>query len=105
MAGKGGRIPGAGRKKGVPNKVTADIKRLAQPYGEQAIKVLADLMLHSKMEATRVAAARELLDRGFGKATQHIDANVSQTIKYDVDLVFGHSLLDDTEHDPAGLTH
>ena len=28
MAGKGGKIPGAGRKPGVPNKLTTDIKEL-----------------------------------------------------------------------------
>ena len=28
MAGKGGRIPGAGRKPGVPNRMTADIKAM-----------------------------------------------------------------------------
>jgi hypothetical protein len=28
MAGKGGKIPGAGRKPGVPNKITTDIKEL-----------------------------------------------------------------------------
>ena len=28
MAGKGGYIPGSGRKKGVPNKVNADLKAM-----------------------------------------------------------------------------
>jgi hypothetical protein len=28
MAGKGGPVPGAGRKKGVPNKINADLKEM-----------------------------------------------------------------------------
>src|SRR5262245_36104847 len=32
----GGRRPGSGRKKGTPNKVTAEIKELAQKYGPEA---------------------------------------------------------------------
>jgi hypothetical protein len=36
------------------------------------IKELARLALHSKNEAVRVAAAKELLDRAIGKAVQPI---------------------------------
>ena len=31
----GGRRPGSGRKKGTPNKATAEIKELAQQYGPE----------------------------------------------------------------------
>jgi hypothetical protein len=70
-----------GRKPGVPNRATANIKALAQPYGAPAIAELAKLAGLTKapgamLEATRVAALRELLDRGFGKATQHIGGDV-----------------------------
>lgn len=65
-----------GRKKGSTNRVTADIKALAQTYGPDAIDVLAEIMKdESAPEAARIAAARELIDRGFGKATQPISGD------------------------------
>jgi hypothetical protein len=66
----GGRRPGSGRKKGTPNKATADVKAAAQQYTTQAIDALAHVMLHGESEAARVAAADKLLDRGHGKANQ-----------------------------------
>lgn len=61
---------GRGRPKGVPNKITADVKVLAQQYGAQAIKTLASIMVKSGDEKAQIAAAKELLDRGYGKSTQ-----------------------------------
>ena len=72
MAGKGGRTPGAGRKKGVPNKITADIRALAHNYGPDAIRRLAHLMQHAESEQAQVSAARELLDRAYGRPAQAI---------------------------------
>lgn len=81
MAGVGrpkGLPKTGGRKKGVPNKATADVKALAQEYGPQAISVLVTLMAGASSDQAKVAAARELLDRGYGKPSQHlgVDANV-----------------------------
>jgi len=47
MAGKGGRIPGAGRKPGIPNKITGDLKgmilgALAGAGGEAYLQRQAD---------------------------------------------------------------
>lgn len=62
-----------GRKKGTPNKATRDIKALAQQYGDAAVAALAEIMRDKKKPpAARVAAAKELIDRGYGKATQPI---------------------------------
>lgn len=70
---RGGARPGAGRKPCVPNRVTADIKSLAQTYGPDAVDTLAGIMQDERApHAARGAAARELIDRGFGKATQPI---------------------------------
>ena len=66
------RAPGAGRKPGVPNKATAEIKALAQKHGPEALKELVRLAKNGKMEATRVSAIRELLDRAYGKSPQAI---------------------------------
>jgi hypothetical protein len=60
-----------GRKAGVPNKATAAIKALAEPYSGDAIQTLAGIMLDAKApHAARIAAARELIDRGHGKAKE-----------------------------------
>jgi len=70
---RGGARPGAGRKPGVRNRVTKDIKELAQSYGEDAIRRLAILASDDSIApAAQVAAIKELLDRGYGKATQPI---------------------------------
>ena len=61
-----------GRVKGVPNKATREIKALAQKYTLDALNALVQVMQNSESDAARVAAARELLDRGHGKAAQAI---------------------------------
>ena len=67
-----------GRPKGALNKATADIKAIAQPYAPEAIETLRKIMRTSQTDAARVAAARELLDRGFGRAPQTVNATVEQ---------------------------
>lgn len=62
-----------GRPKGSANKQTLDVKELAQDYTEEALKALADIMRQGESEAARVAAIKELLDRGHGKAKQAVD--------------------------------
>lgn len=73
MPGRPKGIPKTGgRKPGTPNKVTSELQGLAQQYTDAAIKVLAMIMVRGENEQARIAAARELLDRGHGKATQVI---------------------------------
>src|SRR5262245_49548756 len=76
----GGRRPGSGRKKGTPNKVTAEIKELAQQYGPEAIAELARPATKAESEAARVAAIKELLDRGYGRAVQPIEGSVTHGV-------------------------
>lgn len=60
-----------GRQKGSSNKVTADIKALAQAHCADAVDTLASIMTDVETPAAaRVAAAKELIDRGYGKAVQ-----------------------------------
>jgi len=62
------RAKTGGRKAGTPNKVTHEVRSLAQQHGADAIGTLAEIMADpSRSENARIAAARELLDRGFGK--------------------------------------
>jgi hypothetical protein len=59
-----------GRKKGSLNKATADIKALAQTYTSEAMERLAVVMRTSDSDAARVAAIKEIFERGHGKAPQ-----------------------------------
>lgn len=53
-------------------KVPTEIKSLARAHTESAINVLAGIMNQDLAPpAARVAAATALLDRGWGKPTQH----------------------------------
>lgn len=61
---------GPGRPKGVMNKATAEIKLAARKHGPEALKTLVDLMTHADSSTAKIAAAREILDRAYGKATQ-----------------------------------
>lgn len=64
-----------GSRKGRPNKATADIKALAREYTLDAMKELARLSREAESEPARVAAIKELFDRGYGKATQPISGD------------------------------
>ena len=73
----GGKREGAGRKAGVPNKVTIELRGAAQVYTEEALEVLIKIARSGKSEAARVAAACAILDRGHGKPKQQISADMS----------------------------
>lgn len=62
-----------GKPKGTKNKSTAEIKELAQTYSAKALETLATIMLASENDTARIAAAKELLDRGYGKVTQPME--------------------------------
>lgn len=66
-----------GRQKGTLNKATADVKAAAQKYGPAALLTLAGIMKKGDSDASRVAAAKELLDRGYGKSRQPSDLTIN----------------------------
>ena len=66
-----------GRQKGTPNKVTADLQEAAQVYTPAALKTLNDICVSGESEAARVAAANSLLDRGHGRPTTHVSADMT----------------------------
>lgn len=73
---RGGARPGAGRRKGAPNKATADVKEAASVYSADAVSTLAEIMRTKSLPAAaRVAAANALLDRAHGKTKQAIDVD------------------------------
>jgi hypothetical protein len=81
-------IKTGGRVAGTPNKVTQEVKAIAEPYGPQAIARLAHLMEHAESEAAQVAAARELLDRAYGKSPQSVSNPDGSAISFPASLVF-----------------
>lgn len=68
-----------GRPKGSTTRQTLDVKELAQDFTEEAVLALAEIMRQSDSDASRVAAIKELLDRGHGRPKQSVEANVAAT--------------------------
>ncbi len=73
----------SGNPNGRP-KVVFEIRDLAQQYGPAAIAKLAEMAglapgTPAEAETTRVAAIKELLDRGYGRATQPLSSDVGAT--------------------------
>jgi hypothetical protein len=63
----------AGRPKGSLNRATAEVKKAAQKYTKNAVKTLLEIMEKGENESARVSAAREILDRGYGKPMQAVE--------------------------------
>jgi hypothetical protein len=69
---KGGVSPNPGGRPAI----IRDLREAAQGYSVEALETLASVMRdQASPPAAKVAAARELLDRGFGKAVQAVDVN------------------------------
>lgn len=75
---RGGKRAGSGRKKGVLNKSTIDLKCKAGEYTAEAIQVFVDVMRDPEAPAAvRVQAADKLLDRSHGKPAIYVDAQIT----------------------------
>lgn len=60
-------------------KTPLEIKTLARSHTEAALRVLAGIMRQKDAPpAARVAAAQALLDRGWGKAVQALEVEVTK---------------------------
>ena len=57
-------------------KVLGEVQELARQYAPKAIVELARLALRAKRETARIAAIRELLDRGYGRPRQAMEVSV-----------------------------
>jgi hypothetical protein len=53
-----------------------DVQALARQHAPRIIAELARLALKAKSETARIAAIRELLDRGYGRPRQTMEASV-----------------------------
>jgi hypothetical protein len=56
-------------------RVAGTLRDLARAHAPEAIEELARLALKAKSETARIAAIRELLDRGYGKSPQFLAAD------------------------------
>jgi hypothetical protein len=54
-------------------KVLGEVQALARQYAPTAIVELARLALKAKNETARIAAIRELFDRGYGRSRQAME--------------------------------
>jgi hypothetical protein len=70
LTGKGGFKAGVSGNPGGRPKAVEEVRELARAHCPAAIAELARLALKARSECARIAAIRELLDRGYGKATQ-----------------------------------
>lgn len=75
MGAPKGSPKSGGRQKGVPNKVTADVRAAFRKTAEEVAPELKRIALKAENEATRVAAIKEIFDRAFGKASQPVDGD------------------------------
>ena len=59
-------------------ELTKDVKELAKAHSKEAVETLIAVMQDKKApHSSRLLAANSLLDRGWGKPQQTIDANVT----------------------------
>jgi hypothetical protein len=83
---------GKGRPKGIPNKASGDVRKLAQLYGPDAILGLAIMagitppvarlpIRPAVTEPVIRGCMDSLLDRAYGKATQPLEHSVNESVE------------------------
>src|SRR5262245_57806464 len=78
--GNGRFAPGASGNPGGRPKLPAEMREIFQSKGLEAAEILVK-HLHASEPMVSVAAAREMLDRAYGKATQQINVDREERIK------------------------
>jgi hypothetical protein len=63
----------SGNPAGRPRKAIGDLSASARKYSQLALQTIVDICLYANADRDRLTAAKELLDRGFGKSLQPID--------------------------------
>jgi hypothetical protein len=80
----------SGNPKGRPKR-EFDLAEQARDHAEKSIKTLVDCLTAKKAPwKDKIAAASELLDRGFGKASQKLDVNNHFTFSEEFENFVGH---------------
>ena len=65
--GRGGAQPGAGRPKGSTTSAASQLRELIKEHVPKAIETIVKL-LNSDNDGIKLAASKEILDRGIGRA-------------------------------------
>ena len=84
-------------------KVLGDVQELARQHAPTVIVELARLALRAKSETARIAAIRELLDRGYGRPRQAMEVSVpaDNPLQLLLDEIDARSRIDPpVSHDP-----
>ena len=76
MAAQKGHTKAGGRKKGTPNKATAEIRAAFQKHGDELVKALLALT-RSNDERVRLGAIQAALDRGWGRPSQAVEGTLA----------------------------
>lgn len=58
-------------------EIKAELRELAREHCGAALDALVKVCTSGESETARVAAASALLDRGYGKPSQHVDVQVT----------------------------
>ncbi|MER8806042.1 hypothetical protein NKH65_03925 [Mesorhizobium australicum] len=72
MDQRGGKRPGAGRKKGKVSEAKRAISDMAKVHAEAALETLAEIASKGESDSARVSAANAILDRAYGKPPQAV---------------------------------
>lgn len=84
--GRGGKRPGSGRKKkpralnvlsALATPPPEEIDGVAQKHAPVAIEAMVKLLMHGGSEAAKITAAKEILDRGYGKPAVEIGGDAA----------------------------
>lgn len=96
----------SGNPSGRP-KADMELRALARTKTAEAVKTLVTVMRTAKSPQARAFAAEKILERGWGKPAQHIEANINVIDKLSLDdkrALFAAISNDDAdgESSPAG---
>lgn len=67
----------SGNPRGRP-KVVFEVRALAREHTTEAINTLVEIMRNSSHDKTRLDAANAILDRGYGKPSQHVEVRAEE---------------------------
>jgi len=73
--------PGKSGNPGGRPKIPDELKEAFKALAPQALATLADVMNNGDKDSDRVKASEIILDRGYGKATQVIDASLEGALQ------------------------
>jgi hypothetical protein len=109
--GKGGWVKGqSGNPGGRAKKAVGDLAAEARLYAGLALSTIVQICEKAKADRDRLAAARELLDRGFGRSVQALDlvlmgrkiTELSRDELLALDAMFASTGVGATKQPPAG---